>query len=130
LVAVAIGGALGALARWALTEAFPPELDGFPWVTFVINVIGSFALAVLPAWERVRRDQTLAVALGPGVLGGFTTLSTYSEQTRALLGSDHTALAATYVVGTLAVCLAAVAVADHWSTLAERRLFAEEGGDE
>jgi CrcB protein len=130
LAAVALGGALGALARWGLLEAFPAATDEFPWATLAINVAGSFALALLPAFAVVRRRQALAVALGPGVLGGFTTLSTYSEQSRALLDAGRTGAAAAYLLGTLAACLVAVAVADHWSTLVERRVFEAEGGDE
>ncbi|GAA1157912.1 CrcB family protein [Nocardioides aquiterrae] len=130
LAAVAAGGALGALARWGLTEAFPSDADAFPWATFAINVAGSFLLALLPASALVRRRRDLAVALGPGVLGGFTTLSAYSEQTRALLDAGRGGVAATYLLGTLAACLVAVAVADHWSTVLERRAFELEGGDE
>ncbi len=115
IAAVAIGGAAGALARWALTTAFPADADAFPWTTFAINVVGSFALALLPALAVVRRRRVLAVGLGPGVLGGFTTLSAYSEQTRALLDHGQRGLAGLYLVGTLAACLVAVAVADHWS---------------
>jgi fluoride exporter len=130
LVAVGVGGALGALARWGLTEAFPSDPDAFPWATFAINVTGSFVLALLPALPVVRRSRVLAVGLGPGVLGGYTTLSAYSEQTRALLDHGEAVTAGTYVLGTLAACLVAVAVADRWSTLAQRRAFEAEGGDE
>ena len=130
LAAVAVGGALGALARWGLTEAFPNDADAFPWTTLAINVAGSFRLALLPTFAVVRRRRDLAVGLGPGVLGGFTTLSAYSEQARALLDADRTAVALAYLVGTLAACLVAVAVADHWSTVLERRAFELEGGDE
>ncbi len=130
LVAVAVGGALGATVRWALTEAFPSPADAFPWATFAINVTGSFVLALLPALAVVRRRRVLAVGLGPGVLGGYTTLSAYSEQTRALLDHGRSLTALLYVVGTLAACLVAVAVADHGSTLAQRRAFEAEGGDE
>jgi CrcB protein len=130
LAAVAVGGALGAVARWALTDAVPASAGSFPWATFSINVAGAFALALLPALARVRRSRTLAVALGPGVLGGFTTLSAVSEQSRALLDGGHTALAATYLLGTLAASLGAVAAADLWSTARERTAFASEGGDE
>ena len=130
LAAVAAGGAIGALSRWGLTEAFPSGTDEFPWTTFAVNVVGSLLLALLPAFAVVRRRQVLAVGLGPGVLGGFTTLSTYSEQTRALLDHGRTGTAALYVLGTLAACLLAVAVADHWSTLRERAAFEAEGGDE
>jgi len=111
LVAVAVGGAVGALARWGLTEAFPADPDAFPWSTFAINVVGSFALALLLTLEAVRRRPVLTAGLGSGVLGGFTTLSAYSEQTRALLDHDQTGTAALYLVGTLAACLVAVAAA-------------------
>ena len=130
LVAVAVGGAVGAVARWALTEAFPADADAFPWAVFAINVVGSFALALLPAFPAVRRSRALTVGLGPGVLGGFTTLSAYSEQARALLDSGHTGLASTYLLGTLAACLVAVAVGSHWPTDRDRRVVAEGGGDE
>lgn len=113
LAVVAAGGAVGALARWGLTEAFPAEADAFPWATFAVNVAGSFLLALLPALAAVRRSRTLAVALGPGVLGGFTTLSAYSEQARALLDAGRVGLASTYLVGTLAACLVAVSVVSH-----------------
>lgn len=129
IAAVAVGGALGALARWGLTEAFPSDVDAFPWSTFGINVLGSFALALLPAFAVVRRRRDLAVALGPGVLGGFTTLSAYSEQSRALLDAGRSGVALVYLAGTLAACLVAVATGDHWSTVLERRAFEAEGGD-
>lgn len=113
VAAVAAGGALGALARWSLGEAFPADVDAFPWVTFAINVVGSFALALLPTLTVVRRSRTVAAALGPGVLGGFTTLSAYSEQARALIDADRAALAGLYLLGTLAACLLAVTLGAH-----------------
>jgi CrcB protein len=63
------------------------------------------------------------------VLGGFTTLSTYSEQTRALAAEGHAVTAAAYAVGTLAACLVAVAVAEPFSRPADRALFEDEEGD-
>jgi CrcB protein len=129
LVAVAVGGALGAVARWALGEAFP-DGSGFPWTTFGINVTGCFVLALLPAVAAVRRRRTLALGLGPGVLGGFTTLSTYAEQSRSLLADGRGLLAASYVLGTLAVCLAAVAVAHRLSSPLAQREFEDEEGNE
>ena len=68
-------------------------------------------LALLPALAVVRRRRVLAVGLGPGVLGGFTTLWAYSEQTRALLDHGQTGTATLYLVGTLGACLVAVALA-------------------
>jgi CrcB protein len=111
LAAVAVGGAVGALARWSLTEAFPSQADEFPWTTFAINVVGAMLLALLPAVAAARRQRVLAVALGPGVLGGFTTLSAYSEEARALIDADRVGVAVLYLVGTLAACLVAVTLA-------------------
>lgn len=129
LLAASAGGAAGALLRYLLGEVAPDD-GGFPWTTFGINVAGSFLLALLPAVAVVRRHRSLAVALGPGVLGGFTTLSAYAEQGRALLAEGDSLLAGGYLAGTLAACLAAVALAARWSSPAARDEFAAEGGDE
>jgi CrcB protein len=102
--------AVGALARWSVGAAVPTG-DGFPWSTFVVNVVGCFLLALLPTLLLVRARPLLLLALGPGVLGGFTTLSAYAEEARALAADGRTGLAAAYVLGTLGACLLAVAAA-------------------
>ena len=130
IAAVAVGGALGALVRWSLGVLYPDHTGAFPWTTLGINVAGSFVLGLLPAIGAVRRRQLLTVAVGPGVLGGFTTLSSYAVQCRALVASGRVGLATAYLLGTLVACLAAVALADHWSTPDERAELAAEGGDE
>jgi CrcB protein len=128
-LAVALGGALGAVLRWALGDAVP-DGTGFPWTTFAINVTGSLVLALLPVFEAVRRRRILAAALGPGLLGGYTTLSTYSEQTRSLLADGQRTTALLYLLGTLAACLVAVAVVSRLYPPAAGDEFAAEGGDE
>jgi fluoride exporter len=128
-LAVALGGALGAVLRWALGDAVP-DGAGFPWTTFVINVTGSLVLAWLPAIGAVRRRQILATALGPGLLGGYTTLSAYSEQARVLLADGQTTTALLYLLGTLATCLVAVAAVSRLYPPAAGDEFAAEGGDE
>ncbi len=129
LGAVAAGGAVGALVRWALGQQLP-DGSGFPWTTFAVNVAGSFLLATAPAFGLIRRRPLLALAVGPGLLGGFTTLSTYAEQGRALLASGRTGLAAAYLLGTLAACLVAIELA-HWlSTPAAQAAFDDEEGNE
>jgi CrcB protein len=128
LLAVALGGAVGAMLRYGLTLAEPDD-SGFPWTTFSINLVGAFLLALLPASERVRRHPLLPPLLGTGVLGGFTTMSTWSEQTRSLVSQGAVGTAAAYVVGTLAACLVGVAVADRFSTEPSRAEFDEEEGD-
>jgi CrcB protein len=129
LLAVALGGAVGAVLRWTLGEAVP-DGSGFPWTTFGINVTGSLVLAMLPWSAAVRHRPLLALALGPGLLGGYTTLSTYAEETRALLADGATATALTYLLGTLAACLVAVSLASRLYPAAAGDEFEAEGGDE
>lgn len=129
LLAVALGGAVGAALRWQLTDWFPNDTAAFPWTTFAINVSGSVLLAALPAWAVVRRHAVLPPALGTGVLGGFTTMSAYSEATRSLLAAGETVTAMVYLLGTLAACLVGVALADRLSGPAQRAEFDDEEGD-
>lgn len=128
--AVAVGGALGAVLRYALTLAFPDPSDGFPWTIFAVNVLGCALLATLPAIPVLRLHPALPPLLGPGVLGGFTTLSTFAEQARALVAGGHVGTASAYVVGSLAVGLLAVALADRLSTVVARVEFLGEEGDQ
>lgn len=109
-LAVAVGGAVGAVLRYLLGE-WVPDGGGFPWTTFAINVSGAFLLALLPALAFVRRSPAWTVACGPGVLGGYTTLSATSEQARALLAADRGVLAASYLLGTVVACVVAVLLA-------------------
>ena len=107
---VAVGGALGSLARWALEQAVPTPSDGFPWATLLANVSGAFAIGVLmvlavDGWPPSRLVRPF---LGVGVLGGYTTVSTAMLDTRALLATDQAALGAAYLLATSAAGLAAV----------------------
>ena len=129
VAAVAVGGAVGAVARWAAGEAIPSGADAFPWVTFAVNVVGCALLAAVALAPFVRRRPVVVALVGPGVLGGFTTLSTYSEETRALLAGGDTGTAAAYVLGTLVACLAVVVAVDRLGTAADRSEFEAEGGD-
>ena len=105
--AVAAGGAAGAVLRWALGELVP-DGAGFPWTTFAINVSGCFLLAAVLGLEAVRRRPVLLAGLGPGVLGGYTTLSALAEQSRALLAAGHPATALAYLAGSALVGVVAV----------------------
>jgi len=129
VAAVAVGGAVGAVLRFVAGELVP-DGTGVPWTTFSINVVGSLVLALLPATGVVRHSELLTVGLGPGLLGGFTTLSAASEQTRALLDGDRPVLAGAYLVGTLAACLVAVTLVSALSGAAAQEGFEEEAGDE
>ena len=86
-------------------------------------------LAALPHVASVRRRAWAPPFLGTGVLGGYTTLSTMSGESVVLADGGQVGLAAAYVVGTLAACLAVVALVDRLSRPEERREFDAEEGD-
>lgn len=97
LGAISAGGVLGALARYGIGLAWPHRSGGFPWATFVINVTGSMLIGALmvgvtQVWTSRR---LLRPFLGVGVLGGFTTFSTYTVdiQKTVSAGAPRTALA-------------------------------------
>jgi fluoride exporter len=108
VLATGAGGALGAVARWSLTESFPTHAGHFPWTVLLVNVVGSGLLALLSLLPVVARRAWLALFLGTGVLGGFTTMSVASTDTFVLLDRGETVLALAYCLGTLAAALAAV----------------------
>ncbi|MCX8007069.1 MAG: fluoride efflux transporter CrcB [Coriobacteriia bacterium] len=107
---VAVGGGVGAAARYALggwlADRFGPA---FPWHTFVINVTGSFLLGVLLALsvERGLVPQEWRIALGTGVLGGYTTFSTLAYESIALAQQGSYALGLANMFGSGAVGLLA-----------------------
>jgi CrcB protein len=108
LLLVAAGGAAGAVLRFSIDSAAPDSV--FPWPTLAINVVGAFVLGVLPALTVVRRSRRLALTVGPGVLGGFTTVSAWAGQVRELADSGHIGLAGLHLAVTLAAGLGAAAL--------------------
>ncbi|WP_053617385.1 CrcB family protein [Nocardiopsis sp. NRRL B-16309] len=121
LLAVAAGGALGGSARYALLLLAPHDGAGFPWTTFAENVTGSFAMGALVVLvtEVARPHRLLRPFLGVGLLGGFTTFSTYAVDIVGLVraGSPGTALA--YLLATVVGALAAA-----WAGMALTRALA------
>ena len=110
LLVIAAGGALGSLARYALSAAFPHRADEVAWGTVVANLTGALALGVLVVLvAEVWPDRRyLRPFLGVGVLGGYTTFSTYALDTRGLLASGAVPTAFLYLFGTLLLGLLAV----------------------
>ncbi len=108
LAVISIGGASGALARYGLLVAFPTAPGGFGWATFWTNVSGCLLIGVLMAFTEDARPL-LRPFLGVGVLGGFTTFSTYvldiQQADSASVGLAY--LAATVVGALLAVWIGA-----------------------
>jgi len=114
---VAVGGAVGAVLRHLVDVATPDTL--FPWPTLAINVVGAFVLGVLPVLAVVRRSPRVAATLGPGVLGGFTTVSAWAGQTRDLAAGGHVVVAGAYLALTLAAGLSAAALGQHFARRSE-----------
>ena len=110
LIAIALGGAAGSLARWRLEQSWPARAGGVPWATFGINVAGCALLGLLMVFvlERWPNARYLRPALGTGVLGGFTTFSTAMAESRALIAHGSGATAAGYLVGSVAAGLLGV----------------------
>ena len=108
LAAVAIGGASGAVLRWLMAGAVQRWSGGaFPWGTFAVNALGSFLLGFLFVWliERSTASELVRLALTVGMLGAFTTFSTYSLESIRLLQEGAYGMAAGNVVGQVVVCL-------------------------
>ncbi|QBS44482.1 fluoride efflux transporter CrcB [Nocardia sp. CS682] len=122
LAVIAIGGALGSVARYGLTLAWPTPPGGFPWAVFTINVVGCFLLGILMVVVTEIRPAHPLVRpfLGVGVLGGFTTFSTYTNDIHALLDLHTVIVAVAYLVATLVVALTATALAVTLTRVAAR----------
>jgi CrcB protein len=101
---VAVGGAIGAAARYGLVQAWPVAPPGFPVTTLAVNVSGCLAIGLLLGVER---GPVTRAFVGTGVLGGFTTFSTYAVESTSLWRADRPWAAAGYVAVTLACALLA-----------------------
>ncbi|MGL4174968.1 MAG: fluoride efflux transporter FluC [Dermatophilaceae bacterium] len=123
LAAVAAGGVLGSLGRWAVGLALPAASGGVPWATFCVNVSGAFAMGLLVAHlaHRPRPHPLTRPFVGAGLLSGWTTFSALAVDAVALTsaGRETAALAyvaATFVLGVLAVPAGMQVVRHSWTT--------------
>ncbi|GHH10411.1 fluoride efflux transporter FluC [Streptomyces lanatus] len=110
IAVVAVGGAIGATGRYALTLWWPNQPGGFPWATFWTNVvgcavIGAFMVVITDVWAAHRLVRPF---FGTGVLGGFTTFSTYAVDIRNLVDGGHPYTGLVYLAATLIAALTAV----------------------
>jgi CrcB protein len=105
LAMVALGGLLGASARYGVGLLLPHTAGTFPLGTLLINVVGGFLIGVLI--DAVAGRPLLRPFAVTGILGGFTTFSTYAVDTEQLLAAGRLALAGAYLVATLVGALAA-----------------------
>ena len=113
LMAIAAGGALGAVLRYWTSIAVHSRLgQGFPYGTLVVNVAGSLLMGFLYVWllERASVGSAFRGFLTIGILGALTTFSTFSVETLALVEAGHPGKAALNVFLSVTVCLAAAAL--------------------
>ena len=109
---VAVGGGVGSLLRWSVGKLFASTgAGGIPWSTIVINITGAFAIGYLSVLFSVewhdRYGTFLKSAILTGVLGGYTTFSTMELDTAKMFRAGGVSKAAFYIIGQLAVGIAA-----------------------
>ncbi|MDR3533553.1 MAG: fluoride efflux transporter CrcB [Rhodopila sp.] len=111
-VAVAVGGAMGSVARFWLASAMA-ALTGprFPWGTLLINIVGSFVIGLVAGLTmtpaRVGMHPDIRVFLMTGICGGFTTFSAFSLQTLELMQAGQLVPAFGYAMGSVMLCVIA-----------------------
>jgi len=111
LLAVGIGGMLGALARFGLSSLVARRVgEGFPFATLLVNVVGCLCIGVLFAWfeQRPEISTQTRLLLSTGILGSFTTFSTFGLETIVLAQAGQARLALASVAANLLLGLGAV----------------------
>lgn len=105
---VGVGTPIGALARYGISLGVI-ALAGttFPYATLLVNISGSFLIGLLAAWTAGTADSAWFALLGTGVLGGYTTYSTFSLENLALLEEGRVRAALLYIALSFLVCVAA-----------------------
>jgi CrcB protein len=113
IAAILAGGAIGALLRTGLSQAFPFDPHGWPWVTFAINVTGAFALGyfVTRLQERLPLSAYRRPLLGTGFCGALTTFSTVQIELLAMLDEHRYLAASAYAAATIAAGYLAMVIA-------------------
>ncbi|MES2715621.1 MAG: fluoride efflux transporter CrcB [Pseudomonadota bacterium] len=106
--AVALGAAAGALLRWAAGLAFNGLWAGFPLGTLLVNALGGLLIGVAMVWFARSPHEVLRLLLVTGLLGGFTTFSSFSAESLGLLQRGDIGLAllhsAAHLLGALGCC--------------------------
>jgi CrcB protein len=125
LAAIAAGGVLGTLGRYGVSRVVHVAPDSFPWATFTANVSGAFLLGLLLTviLERWPPSRYARPFIAIGVLGGYTTFSTFMVESDLLVKDGAVGIAALYVGASLLAGFVAV-----WCGIVVARLALREGG--
>jgi CrcB protein len=111
LLAIYAGGTIGGLARVGLAEALPRGPDGWPWATFVVNMVGALLLGYFVASLRDHPEGSVTHPfLTTGICGTLTTFSALQLELFQMVDGGHLGLAASYVAATLAAGYAFVRI--------------------
>lgn len=119
LLAVSLGGMVGATARYSIARSFPTHAGRFPWATLATNLAGSFLLGLLLVLilEHLPSARYLRAFVATGALGAFTTMSTFEVEMALLVKDGEAAVAVLYAlvsaVAGLALAYAGIVVARH-----------------
>jgi len=110
LAAIFVGGAIGALARYGMSEAFPHHRGTWPWATFAVNIAGALLLGYLTTrlQERLPPSAYRRPLLGTGFCGGLTTFSTMQVELLQMLDAGERGLAAEYAAASIAAGILAI----------------------
>ncbi|MGW7255696.1 fluoride efflux transporter CrcB [Streptomyces sp. NPDC054834] len=109
LAVIAVGGSLGATARYEAALLWPTGKAGFPWTTLGVNGVGCLVIGMFMVLitEVLTVHPLLRPFFGTGVLGGFTTFSTYCVDIERLVRADRAGIALAYLAATVVIALAA-----------------------
>ncbi|WP_345107048.1 fluoride efflux transporter FluC [Streptomyces drozdowiczii] len=130
VLAVAVGGAAGACARYAAERLWPVGTFAFPWTILLINAVGCLLMGILMVTLKLRfpgAPRLISPLLGTGVLGGFTSFAHYTDNVRQLFDNHQPGYAVSYLVLTVAAALAAVTVGAFAAHFAFGRSYAAQG---
>jgi CrcB protein len=110
LAAVALGGAVGSLLRYFAAGAIQPANAAFPWGIFVVNITGGLAMGMIVELGALKLNFTpeMRAFLTVGILGGYTTFSTFSLDSALLIERGAYTLAASYMIGSVVLSVAAL----------------------
>jgi CrcB protein len=121
-VAIGVGGSVGAVARYMVAQALPSPSGTFPWGTLVINLTGSVVLGFLlvVVMEKFPRGRLARPVLATGIIGAYTTFSTFEVETLLLLRGHHVTIALAYQVASVVAGITLAALGASFARLTIR----------
>jgi fluoride exporter len=110
ILLVMAGGGIGAVLRFQLGHMLTSAPQGWPWATFLVNVLGGFVMGVLAAWliHVGQAGETMRLLIGVGLLGGFTTFSAFSLDMMRMIEGGAVGLALVYALASVVLALLAL----------------------